>query len=801
MNLFTSIVARRDRARIDKLGTGVGNYISLVLRFAYCIAFVLGGRRHSRFFLAVAHYGLWLKGWKGGRFALVRYLKSCQVTLMQLLSKGPVSDSRSLGGIHGRSRGFIPRVIPVYHRVAIKRGDLSVIRFWISLLGIYRIIKVEGKPAYDTITSPGVEYTHKLAYNLGMFLNHIRKTPTGAVLLKKINLTTELKFSPRAILTSGANVPGGVGAFWAMAWDASILYDSKGRSGLALRDWLVLTHQVHVFELIKLCAKVAHRVDDGLSLLAARVKVGFKDPIIRAMKTFSVLMARKPDGEHGRTKWVRAPFTNFCKRLVLGRVHQIPEPAGKVRVVAMATWWVQVLMYPLHRILYSLLRTIHQDGTYDQGGPLRPLLKEIKRRLTHNGAANVFSFDLKAATDRFPIWWQVEVLTRISDNRRFSEAWRDLLVHHPYFTHGIGVTPRGAALKYGSGQPMGVYSSWAMFSLCHHLLVQQAAHQTGWVGWYPWYALLGDDIVILGETVAARYKVLCSDLGVTIGLAKSLESSNGSFEFAKRFYFRGEDCSPTSIREYWVALSSLPAFAELVGRWKAQNPGLRIADVLRGAKYGYHSVGKLTQRMVTLGNTRIANLLVILTIPGAPFEQPLKTLFSPTASVVHPNEDLVETPKTERRVRSVARTLGDSMVQVSTRARLYLNAMDRYDEHLKGYDPEGILRYVLGKRVGVAKSNIRLIEVFERLGRYLLGGKLRTRSLVTILDRVIPAWKVSTKDVASLPDPFSLDAAGGVLARPIAVRFLKIRCRLLGLPWKGRPRVRKGAGGRRSRKE
>nr|UJQ92567.1 MAG: putative RNA-dependent RNA polymerase [Mitoviridae sp.] len=804
MNFFKEMVWSRDRARIDKLGTGVGNHLSLILRFGYFLSFVLGGRRHSRFFLAVAHFGLWLRRWRAGRFSLVRYLKSCQVTLMQLLSDGPVSDPRELGGVHGRSRGMIPRVIPVYHRVAIKRGDLSVIRFWLSLLGVYRIIEVRGKASFDTITSLGVGRTHKAAYNLGTFLNHIQNVSSvGKRLLKSRSLETEFRFSPRAILTSGANVLGGVGAFWAMAWDASILWDSRLEPiGQAFMDICILTKSVATVELLKHCAKLAHRADDAMDVLNKRVtlrKHTVLGRMVRSLKGFSTLFARRPDDVSDGFTWKRAPFNNFKGNLALGRLHQIPEPAGKVRVVAMATWWVQVILYPLHRILYSLLSTIPQDGTYDQTGPIGPFVEEILKRMSVDRKCHVFSFDLKAATDRFPIWYQIEVLTRLC-GRRFAEAWSALLVSIPYYTGGIGSSPRGSALKYGSGQPMGVYSSWAMFSLCHHLLVQQAAFATGYVGWYPWYVLLGDDIVILGEDVAGEYKKLCSDLGVTIGLAKSLVSSNGSFEFAKRFYYKGQDCSPTSVREFWVSLQALPSFSELIARLKGQNPELRLADVIRGAKYGYRSVGKLTQRIVSLGNSRLANLLAILMLPGAPFEQPLPTLLSRTSTAVKPDENLVDTPITERRVKSVARTIGDTLVATSARVTSYFSDLDRYEEHLKGRDPYGVLRYVLSSRIHAARSNQSLIDILGRFGRYLLDGKLNSRGLMSLLGKILPVWRVSKRDVASLPDPFSLDAAGGVLHRSVAVKFLKIRVKLLGLAWKGRPKARISTGGKRSHK-
>nr|UJQ92498.1 MAG: putative RNA-dependent RNA polymerase [Mitoviridae sp.] len=800
MKLFQSFIGRRDRARIEKLGSGIGNYLSLVVRFGYALTFLLGGRRHARFFLAVAHFGRWLIRWRGGRFGLVRYLKSCQITLMQLLSAGPLSDSRELGGIHGRAGGNIPSVIPVYHRVSIRRGDISVIRFWLSLLGIYRIIDVRGKASFESIYQPGVESQFKLVYELGTFLNHIQNTSTlGKTLLKRRDLGTEFKFRPRALLTSGANVPGGVGAFWAMAWDAYLIWANRlNKVGQAYMDWCLCTAQVHVVELLKNAARLAGRASNVYKNVEIRSSKGWRGnprlSWIASLKSFSTLFARKRENEGGFT-WKLAPFADFRDWLVLGRLHQIPEPAGKVRVVAMGTWWIQVLLYPLHRILYSLLRSIPQDGTYNQVGPLAPLLDEIKLRLTR-GECRVFSYDLKSATDRFPIWFQVEILTRLT-SRRFAEAWADLMVSYPFYTGSIQAVPRGQPMWYRAGQPMGLYSSWAMFSLSHHFLVQLAAHRVGYTGWFPWYALLGDDIVILGEDVARAYAELCSALGITIGLAKSLQSTNGSFEFAKRFYYKGVDCSPTSVREFWQALKSLPAFSELITRVKLQNPDLRLCDAVRAAKYGYHSVEKFTRRTVSLGNTRLANLLVTLTLPGGPFEQPLASLFSSTGTVVRPDENLVDTPITERRVKSVSRTIGDSLVKVSARVAEYLNAPHRYEEYLKDLDPEGILRYVVETRASAVSASKGTITSLQRIGRYLQAGKLNSRGLITLLGKIIPIWKVSTTDVASFPDPFALDAVGGTLSRPQLVKLLKVRVKVLGLAWKGRPVARVKPGGKK----
>jgi len=60
-------------------------------------------------------------------------------------------------------------------------------------------------------------------------------------------------------------------------------------------------------------------------------------------------------------------------------------------------------------------------------------------------------------------------------------------------------TPEGGRIKYNAGQPMGAYSSWPVFALSHHLIVQIAGQRAGFPVPYSNYMLLGDDIVLGDE--------------------------------------------------------------------------------------------------------------------------------------------------------------------------------------------------------------------------------------------------------------------------------------------------------------
>jgi hypothetical protein len=94
------------------------------------------------------------------------------------------------------------------------------------------------------------------------------------------------------------------------------------------------------------------------------------------------------------------------------------------------------------------------------------------------------------------------------------------------------MTPEGHQLRYAVGQPMGAYSSWAVFTISHHLVVQWCSHLCNQDN-FDKYILLGDDIVINNDKIANKYITIMTRLGVDISNAKTHVSKN-TYEFAKR---------------------------------------------------------------------------------------------------------------------------------------------------------------------------------------------------------------------------------------------------------------------------
>jgi len=209
----------------------------------------------------------------------------------------------------------------------------------------------------------------------------------------------------------------------------------------------------------------------------------------------------------------------------LRRLAAIPAPECKTRIIAILDWWTQTALKPIHQWSFDLLRTIKCDMTFNQDGFIKVLPK----------TGPYYSFDLSAATDRFPISLQENFLSLLIGERK-ARAWRGLLTGHRFSTSW-----NAEYYSYSAGQPMGAYSSWSVFTLCHHLIVQYSASQCGFPhGKFRDYCILGDDIVIANSLVAGYYKDVIKGLGVGISKEKSLVSLD-TYEFAKRLVCQGQE--------------------------------------------------------------------------------------------------------------------------------------------------------------------------------------------------------------------------------------------------------------------
>jgi hypothetical protein len=287
----------------------------------------------------------------------------------------------------------------------------------------------------------------------------------------------------------------------------------------------------------------------------------------------------------------------------IGRLAKLNEARGKVRVIAITDYWTQLILKPLHDSIYKLLTRIEEDGTFNQVRPFHALMK--KASLT---GAKVNSFDLSSATDRLPIDIQVDILSILGID---GELWKAILSRPWYLvSREDGIIVKEDPIWYSVGQPMGAYSSFGMLALTHHILVQVAARRVGYTDWFRDYALLGDDIVILGDAVSNAYLSIMRDLGVEINLLKSHQGYVG--EFAKHWIHpHYGDLSPVGAGSILVAVRNYKLI-----------PAVVLDAVQKGFPYALAIINNLvvdTSRVVrkTHKKTITAMLLLMLGPTGA----------------------------------------------------------------------------------------------------------------------------------------------------------------------------------------
>ncbi|KAL0771687.1 hypothetical protein Bca101_036838 [Brassica carinata] len=211
-------------------------------------------------------------------------------------------------------------------------------------------------------------------------------------------------------------------------------------------------------------------------------------------------------------------FNRSSQPLYSGRLAQSLEGAGKRRLFVIGNWFKQSLLYPLHVWGMSVLRCIPQDGTFHQEGPIHRLAKRRPRFIA--------SFDLSAATDRWPVPVIYELMACL-----FGQTMASCIING-------ALALNSCSLKFVTRRHDEVVFVVAL---------RAYPHQTR-----PFldYALLGDDIVIADCSVAKDYRSLLDALQVDISDAKSIVSETGCLAFAKRFWVKimSKDLSPVSAK-------------------------------------------------------------------------------------------------------------------------------------------------------------------------------------------------------------------------------------------------------------
>jgi len=242
----------------------------------------------------------------------------------------------------------------------------------------------------------------------------------------------------------------------------------------------------------------------------------------------------------------------------VGLIAQLCEGGGKTRNIALVDFWSQNALKWVHDEVFEILKKEPCDGTFDQDRAF--ILARDKALIS----GECYSFDLSAATDRFPLGIQSEVVRKVFGSE-IEYHWTIMMKERSFSFH------KANNVRWAVGQPLGCLSSWGVFTLSHHLFVRYCASDPN----FDNYVILGDDIVICDAKVANAYQVRMKQIGVDINLSKSFVSPMSNpqpyGEFCKRIFLGKDEISgiPSDmLNEAFQSVYSMPILLEFISvRW------------------------------------------------------------------------------------------------------------------------------------------------------------------------------------------------------------------------------------------
>lgn len=206
---------------------------------------------------------------------------------------------------------------------------------------------------------------------------------------------------------------------------------------------------------------------------------------------------------------------NFDRKPRVGNISYIQEPGYKLRAVANPNRLLQSALIPLQKEIMRHLSDNPKDCTTDQYRGVEDVFSWLK------AGSKVHSIDLSDATNNFPLSLQLGIL-----RTRLNSSWTDSINLFEFCSKGDWKLPKGDFISWTKGQPLGLAPSFASFAYSHHMVVRvcrDMLKQKGIVEEND-YRILGDDIVIKGDALAATYLKALYFLGCPVSKDKTITS-------------------------------------------------------------------------------------------------------------------------------------------------------------------------------------------------------------------------------------------------------------------------------------
>jgi hypothetical protein len=501
----------------------------------------------------------------------ILYLKGCLFVVNTFLSGKKISTQDVPGSVKVRVVNGLPHILPTYVRHGLRCKNIHFIHIWTSVLNMYKGLEGKyGRIDISSIIQPHPDFSSNI-----VFITLEQFVPVFWKLIRDLGGSLKPSLVIKNLFTTSKAGPAHPNAVLGAPRDAFVWYNpdqSTGIRGNLILEWLVATGNDRVRKLFRVAAKRYALVSDVINhVLQNTPHIPGSSPQVLRDRTTSLI------GGVDRLDEKNLPR-------VLGRLHDLYEPAGKIRIVAIVDYWTNCVLKPLHDWMFDLLQVIPTDATFDQEGRLK--------EFANKGYTDAWSIDLTAATDTIPLSLYRELMKPILGSQ-LTSLWLELLTGRSFLHRFAPKTEREFhtpcdydLVNYGCGQPMGALSSWSGMAMVHHLLVQYAAFLQSEKfysdvfardylagihpekiksGWFQDYLILGDDLVIFHEGIAREYLRLAEALGIKVGLSKSFISEGGFINFASQSYVNNTNVSPLSFKEF-VGVDSLASRAELALR-------------------------------------------------------------------------------------------------------------------------------------------------------------------------------------------------------------------------------------------
>jgi len=277
---------------------------------------------------------------------------------------------------------------------------------------------------------------------------------------------------------------------------------------------------------------------------------------------------------------------------------------GKTRTIAVCDQISQTSMSGINSVLMEILDSLrNNDLTFRQ----EDLPNYICYYTDKNYSNLPASADSTTFTDRLPSELNCKVVEYLFGNG-IGSAWKEIVCNRNFtatkaaYDHGI---PNN--VKYSTGTPMGLMTSWSTSAIVHHLIVRYCCMKLN----APYhYIILGDDVCIWNRKVYDLYYNTMQKLGMELSSTKST-NSEVYCEFAKRTFKRVYN-DKLAIYEI-VEMTGLPG---------AQSAKIYACDL--GGTAGF--ISQLYQRQSVLRNSKFLKLGLNRPANGAVVLQCIKLL-------------------------------------------------------------------------------------------------------------------------------------------------------------------------------